>query len=327
VGISQHYLVSIDFLRFHIIGTPYYLAIETLLRIFFLLSKNKFKKIPPMIISDTMTVAEKTIIVPDMQKIDVPAVVGSNYKRSGYTVEVSPTLARYNDGSFVGQQTEEQALNLLAEQGFTLPTMALISYLSQAREGKDSYFKDAFAKNKEKTYYWEHTATRLTPPEGKESYFLDSDGRYVGLVCEYNGKEFVPIAEQRIPAGGGNVVIETEPATGIPLKTMPDMKVEHSNHTHWYFDPNLKENIVLFGGGWCGGELGGCFGADADYGPLNAGGGFRQVRGSFGVVEKLAKSYENGLREGETIGMTKGLETGRAQILNEIAAYIEGLKK
>ena len=290
-------------------------------------SNNKLFKDFTDYISGIMQTADKTIVVPKTRKMVVPEVVGTNYKRSGYTVEVSPTLARYNDGSFVGQQTEEQALNLLAEQGFTLPTMALISYLSQAREGKDSYFKDAFAKNKEKTYYWEHTATRLTPPEGKESYFLDSDGRYVGLVCEYNGKEFVPIAEQRIPAGGGNVVIETEPATGIPLKTMPDMKVEHSNHTHWYFDPNLKENIVLFGGGWCGGELGGCFGADADYGPLNAGGGFRQVRGSFGVVEKLAKSYENGLREGEEKGVERGKAEGIVIGRREVIAALEAALK
>jgi len=277
-----------------------------------------------------MSVAEKTILVPELQKVIVPAVVSANYKRAGYEVEVSPTLVRYDDGSFAGRKTQEQALQTLGEHGLTLPPMALLHYLSL--KGVDSpFFNDAFARNPGKTYYWEHTATKITPPKDKDNYPHDPDGRYVGVIWEYlPGKGFVPIAEQRIPQGNGNAIVAVEPATGLPLETTADSKTKHN--MHWHFDPNLKENVVLFGGDRYYVGHDGCFiaGAGAGGGPRSAGdlGGFRPVRGSFGAVEKIAKTYEDGLREGHEKGFTHGREEGIAIGRKEVADDLaEQLKK
>jgi len=262
--------------------------------------------------------AARKIALPKMLAIPVPEVAGQNYKRSDYKAEVSPTLLRYDDGSFAGRKTQEQALQILGEHGLTLPPMALLYHLSL--KGKDSpFFNDAFARNPEKKYYWEHTATKITPPKDKDNYPQDSDGRYVGVIWEYlPGKGFVPIAEQRIPQGNGNAIVAVEPATGIALETTPDMKTKHT--THWRFDPNLKENVVLFGSYLCVGGHGRCFGAGAGSGPQVAGdGGFRPVRGSFGAVEKIAKTYEDGLREGHEKGFTHGREEGIAIGRKEVA--------
>jgi hypothetical protein len=175
--------------------------------------------------------------------------------------------------------------------------VALLSYLAE-KEGKDSlFFADAFAKNKEDRHnwdrnYWEYTATKITPPENRDSYPLDNDGRYTGLIWEHRLDKgmFVPIAEQKIPRGNGNVVVTIEPATGIPLETISGFNTKHA--MHWYFNPQLKENIVLFGYGWYCIERGSCFYTFADYRPHYAVDvdGFRPVRGLFGDVEKIAKT-------------------------------------
>jgi hypothetical protein len=279
-----------------------------------------------------MSLAEKTIIIPDMQKVDVPAVVGSNYKRSGYSVEVSPTPTRYSDGSFVGNKNQEQALKILAEKGFVLPPMALLTYLAETQGRESPFFVDAFGKHRSDVgkYRWEPTGTRLLTPAGWENGKQDKiKGRvyYPRDVFEYHivdGKlHLVQIAEgEKIPQRGIVPEGAIDKVTGMAAETIDDVNTPHI--MHHYIDPALKETVVFFGSFQYLGERDRCLGASANYERWNAysDNGFRPVRGSFGVLEKLAKSYEDGLREGRELGLeqgrSEGIGIGRREVLDEI---------
>jgi len=237
-----------------------------------------------------------SIIIPEMQKVEVPAktyrdpLTGITYTRAGCGVEVSPTLARYDDGTFAGGKTQEQARELLAQEGCQLPNMSLLWHLAET-EGRNSlFFKDTFGRNRERLYRWEHTDTVLVAPPGWEPARMDGE-KYLRNVCEYQlGKGLVLIAEgQRIPEGKGRRIVEINPTTGIPSETR-DSNAEHIGH--WYFSPELSENIVLFGSYWFDDGRGRCLGVGASCGPSGASGygGFRPVRGLFGEVEKAPKT-------------------------------------
>ena len=223
------------------------------------------------------------IIIPEMQNVEVPAktyrdpLTGITYTRAGCGVEVSPSLARYDNGVFAGGKTRDQAIELLAQEGCQLPNMSLLWHLAE-KEGRDfPFFNDTFARNQERLYRWDHTRTKLVKA-GTDPYIKD--------VFEYRNGAWLQIAEaQRMPLGNGRRIVEANPITGLPIETT-DSNAEHIGH--WYFNPYSPENIVLFGCYWYGDVRGRCFDVDAYFGPSFASdyGGFRPVRGSFGEVEK-----------------------------------------
>lgn len=235
------------------------------------------------------------IVIPEMQRVVVPEMVYGDLRRAGYEIELSPSLARYEDGSFTGSKGRDNAIKILDESGLSLSPMPLLWHLAST-EGRDSpFFDDTFARNQERLYRWEHAGTRLLTPPGWEDGRADN-GKYPRDVSEYRNGEWVLIAEgQKIPPGGRDKkVIVMNPIIGIPSETTGS-DVEHT--CHWYFDPNLPENIMIFGSDYYldynlisdRDKHGSCFYLCADFilHFVCSDIGFRPVRGSFPEVEKI----------------------------------------
>jgi len=188
------------------------------------------------------------IVVPtDMQEVVVPEMVYKDLRRPDYGAKVSLSLARYDDGTFAGGLTQKQAIQALDELGFQLPPLSLLQYLAE-QEGMDSpVFDDGFGRNPEKTYFYDHTTTKLVTPAGWEPERMDG-GKYPRDVYEYIDRKWVQVAEdQRIP-GENSIgflrIKEVNPITRIPSETT-DSDAEYLGY--WYFSPQLSESIVLVG--------------------------------------------------------------------------------
>lgn len=179
--------------------------------------------------------------------------LGLAYRRSAYEIVFADrllpvpnqdfyVLQRFVDGLGAGRRistaAEELAIQLKFERADQDPRNALV-------------FDDLFARNEDKKYFWQWTATGLRVPEGRTPlvYETDAKGRKYWVRILVVGNE--EIGEVLVPEGNGRVVPHTpdvrdvwDEVTGLPTVTEP-IKWPHAPYTtHFWFDPNLNEVAV-----------------------------------------------------------------------------------
>jgi hypothetical protein len=271
------------------------------------------------------------IVVAKMEKLAVPEAKGSGYSRSASEIEYSPTLARDSDGRVIVDVTQAGAREIARASGYCLPTAAYLQVLGE-RGYKDAAFDDNFARNSEKTYFWELTDTGLLKPKGKNIKAKNDRTYYLRIVTE-GGKA---VGELWVPEGNGRIVREWSPF-GIPSETAQESEHKEGTETHFHFDPNLDKVAVLRDWYWRDARED-CFSLIAYCGPSDSHshGGFRPVRGSVASYEKLvgearkAKKPEKDSRDyrhGYVDGRKAGLDEGRNNARQEFARELEKLKR
>lgn len=232
---------------------------------------------------------------PKLKKLVIPEAIGAGYKRPSYEIEYSLQLGRDTKGKTIIDVSRDAARKILSAGGYRLPTAAELQVLGELGY-KDPAFDDYFARNKEKTHYWEWTDTGL----------LKKDSN-IRVVTEA-GKE---VGELIIPKDG--VASEWSPF-GIPSITTE--KHRDGPETHFWFSANLGEIALYRGRSWSGARSG-CSYLCADWEPGRSDSnlGLRPVRGSLPKYEKLkTRDYDNGFADGYKKALDefqKSLETAR----------------
>ena len=257
-----------------------------------------------------------------MQKLVVPELRTGRYLRDQAEIEYSPALVRDKNGNVIVNVNRDKARELAASMGGRLSTAAEEQVLSE-KGYKNAAFNDNFARNSQKTYFWQWTDTALLKPKGKKKYYRHlKNGREYWLRLVAEGGEVV--GELWVPQGNGRVVRELS-VYGLPSETVDEHR--GGTETHWYFDPSLDEAAVLRGRIWDVVHRD-CFGLDADHRPSHSSGGFRLVRGARPSYEKItepsrkkslspegaSKGYKQGYKDGEKSGYDKGVEDAKRKL-------------
>lgn len=151
---------------------------------------------------------------------------------------VQTFLQRLGDGRRMSTAGEELAIQLELERVRQDPRNAKV-------------FDDLFARNDDKRYFWQWTATGLRVPKGREpnAYEVDKRGRKYWVRIWLIGNS--EIGEILVPEGNGRIVAHTpdvrdvwDEVSGLPTVT-DGLRWPHNPYTtHFWFDPNLEEVAV-----------------------------------------------------------------------------------
>lgn len=205
-----------------------------------------------------------------------------------YTLQVQAFVQGLGDGRRMSTAAEELAIQLELERAGEDPRTAKV-------------FDDLFARNNDKRYFWQWTATGLRVPPGRQpnAYEVDKQGRkyWVRILLIGNAE----IGEVLVPEGNGRVVPHTsdvrdvwDELSGLPTVTEMLRWPHHPYTTHFWFDPNLEE--VAVGRGARGhSEAGECLDVLADCPRLGAAEytAFRLVQGVLPKIQvKVSRPWK-----------------------------------
>jgi hypothetical protein len=265
----------------------------------------------------------KQIAEPKMETLKLGETKdGAGNIRRAYDIAYSFGLARDSEGKVIVNVTRDQAREIAKAAGYRLSTASEEYELSE--NGIEHVaFNDAFGRNPEHEYFWNHTDTGLLKPKGQKSDYVKKEkGRtyHLRIVTE-GGKK---VGEIWVPEGNGKTIREWS-VFGLPTETVDGKEHKDGTETHFYFEPSLEEIAVLRRRRWRDAHEH-CFGLRATGEPSRSysSGSFRLVRGSLPEYEgkvispvKENEDYRRGYEDGEKSGLETGYEKARQEFLQK----------